>query len=121
MLETMSRLNVMKDVHRLANLSHSAHLATKKSLTMEEVTEVIRFERDDVIKELMEGPFKRKLVFGNKFGPVSRFSNGEWPVFYAAIGRTTAEKESTYLRYNESDCLCACGRMNQCDIGSCII
>jgi RES domain len=44
----------------------------------------------------MEGPFQRKPFLGNKFGLTSRFSNGEWPVFYTAIGRTTAEKESTH-------------------------
>lgn len=33
---------------------------------------------------------------GNKFGRASRFSNGDWPVFYAAIGRTTAKEESIH-------------------------
>ncbi len=44
----------------------------------------------------MEGPFQRKPFFGNKFGPVSRFSDGEWPVLYAAIGTATAERECSY-------------------------
>jgi RES domain len=96
MLETLPRVNVTQDVRRFANLSHLALLAVKKGLTIDEVTEVIAFNRDDVLKELMEGPFQRKPFFGNKFGLVSRFSDGEWPVFYAAISRTTAENESAY-------------------------
>jgi hypothetical protein len=96
MLETLQRVSVTQDVHRFANLSHLAMLAEKKGLTIDEVAEVIAFNRDDVTRELLEGPFQRKLFFRNKFGPISRFSDGEWPVFYGAIGRTTAEKESTY-------------------------
>ena len=96
MLETLPRVSVTQDVHRFANLSHLALLAVKKGLTIDEVTEVIAFNLDDVTKELMEGPFQIKPLLGNKFGRVSRFSDGEWPVFYGAIGRTTAEKESIH-------------------------
>jgi hypothetical protein len=96
MLETMERANVTKDVHRFANLAHVGVFAQKKDLTIEEVTEVIGFLRDDVTRELMEGPFQRKAFFGNKFGPPSRFSDGEWPVFYAAIGPATAQEESKH-------------------------
>jgi hypothetical protein len=71
-------------------------LAAKKGLTLSEIVDVILFNRDDVMKDLMEEPFKRKPALGNRFGPVSRFSNGEWPVFYAAIGRETAREESAY-------------------------
>jgi RES domain len=96
MLQTLPRENVTQDVHRFANLEHVGVFAQKKGLTIEQVTEVIGFLRDDVTKELMEGPFQRKPFFGNKFGPPSRFSNGEWPVFYAAIGSATAKEESKY-------------------------
>jgi hypothetical protein len=96
MLETLPRVSVAQDVHRFANLSHVAHLAVKKGLTIAEIAQVIAFNRDDVTKELMEGPFQRKVFFGNKFGKRSRFSDGEWPVFYGAIGRMTAQKESAY-------------------------
>jgi hypothetical protein len=94
MLEILTPENISHDVHRFANLSHIGAFAEKKGLTMDEVIEVIRYERDDVIKELMDGPFERKPRLGNKFGTVTRFSDGEWPVFYAAVGRTTAQKES---------------------------
>ena len=96
MLELLPRLRVAQDVNRFANLSHIGHFAAKKGLTLDEVTDVIRFNRDDVMKELMEEPFKRKPTLGNRFGLVSRFSNGEWPVFYAAIGRETAREESAH-------------------------
>jgi hypothetical protein len=96
MLETMQRTIVTQDVHRFANLTHVGVFAQKKDLTMEEVTEVIGFLRDDVTRELMEGPFQRKAFFENKFGPPSRFSDGEWPVFYAAIGPATAKEESKH-------------------------
>jgi len=96
MLEALPRANVTKDVHRFANLSHLAVFANKKGLTIGEIIDVIAFDRGDVIRELIEAPFQRKQLFGNTFGPVSRFSDGSWPVFYAAIGRTTAERESVH-------------------------
>ena len=96
MLETFAKPGIARDVVRFANLTHLALFATKMGLTIDEVTDVIAFERDNVTKELMDGPFERKPKLGNKFGSLSRFSNGEWPVFYAAIERDTAEKESTY-------------------------
>jgi hypothetical protein len=96
MLETMQRVNVTQDVHRFANLTYVRAFAAKKGLTIEEVTDVIAFARDDVAAELIKGPFQRKPCLQNRFGRASRFSDGEWPVFYAAIGRKTAEKESTF-------------------------
>lgn len=96
MLETLAKQNLARDMIRFANLTHLALFATKMGLTIDEVTEVISFERDDATKELMDGPFEMKPKLGNKFGTISRFSDGEWPVFYAAIGRETAEKESSH-------------------------
>jgi hypothetical protein len=96
MLQTLPRESVTQDVHRLANLEHLALLAQRKGLTIDEITEVIAFNRGDVTRELTEGPFQRKALLGNKFGPGSRFSDGEWPVFYGAIGRATAEEEGKY-------------------------
>jgi RES domain-containing protein len=96
MLEILARANVSQDVHRLANLSYIAAFAEKKGLTIDEVTDVIRFSRDDVTRELMEGPFQPKLHLGGKFGDRTRFSDGEWPVFYAAVDRTTAGKEAAH-------------------------
>ncbi|MGZ9082584.1 MAG: hypothetical protein ACXW3U_10780 [Rhodoplanes sp.] len=81
MLEILPRENVTKDVHRFANLSHLAVFAKKKGLTIKEIIDVIAFDRGDVIKELIEGPFQRKQLFGNKFGLKSRFSDGDWPCF----------------------------------------
>jgi hypothetical protein len=86
----------MREVLRFANLTHLAAFAAKKGLTIDEVTDVIVFDRDDVTKDLMQGPFERKARLGNKFGLESRFSNGDWPVFYGAIGRKTAEEESSH-------------------------
>ena len=96
MLESLERVNVTQDVHRFANLKYLPSFAEEKGLTMDEIAEVIAFDRDDVTKELMEGPFQRKSSIGNRFGAASRFSDGEWPVFYTAIGRATAAKESSY-------------------------
>lgn len=96
MLETLPKPYLTRDVIRFANLTHLALFATRMGLTIDEVTDVIAFERDDVTKELMEGPFERKPKLGNKFGALSRFSDGDWPVFYAAIERDTAEKESSH-------------------------
>ena len=96
MLEALPRPNLTCEVIRFANLTHLALFAAKIGLSIDEVTDVIAFERDDVTKELMDGPFERKPKLGNKFGAPSRFSDGDWPVFYVAIGRDTAEKESSY-------------------------
>jgi hypothetical protein len=96
MLETLPRVSVTQDVHRLANLDHVRSFAAKKGLTIDQVADVIAFHRDDVTKELLEGPFERKLALQNKYGKVSRFSNGEWPVFYGAVGQKTAEEESKH-------------------------
>jgi hypothetical protein len=95
-LESLAKRDLSRNVLRFANLTHLAQFASKKGLTIDEVTDVIMFDRDDVTKELMEGPFKRKPKLGNKFGLSSRFSDGDWPVFYAAIERETAEKESSH-------------------------
>jgi hypothetical protein len=96
MLEPLPRVRVTQDVHRFANLAHVALFAAKKGLAIDQVTDVIRFNRDDVTRDLMEGPFRPKLVFQNKYGDVSRFSDGGWPVFYGAIGPKTAEEESKH-------------------------
>jgi hypothetical protein len=88
--------NLRQEVLRFANLSHVAVFATRKGLTIDEVADVIAFDRDDVVKELMQGPFERKPGLGNKFGLKSRFSDGDWPVFYSAIGRETAQQESSH-------------------------
>lgn len=96
MLESLAKTDLNRDVLRFANLTYLASFATRRGLTIDEVTDVIAFDRDDVTKELMEGPFERKPKLGNKFGSVSRFSSGDWPVFYTAIGRETAEKESSH-------------------------
>jgi hypothetical protein len=96
MLETMHRASVTEYVHRFANVEHLSVFAAKKGLTIDEVRDIIAFNRDDVAADLMKDPFQRKPFFGNRFGPASRFSSGEWPVFYAAMGRTTAQEESIY-------------------------
>lgn len=96
MLESLSKLPVARDVLRLANLTHVAAFAAKKGLTIDEVTDVIAFDRVNISQELIEGPFQRKTALQNRFGSVSRFSTGEWPVFYAAVERETAEKESSH-------------------------
>lgn len=96
MLEGLPRANVTQDVHRFANLAHVPQFAEKKGLSLDAVADVIQFIREDVTKELMEGPFERKPFFQNKFGARSRFSDGEWPVFYGAIDQKTAEEESKH-------------------------
>jgi hypothetical protein len=95
-LEGLPKTNLRREVLRFANLTHLAVFAAKKGLRMDEVTDVIAFARDDVTKELMQDTFERKARLGNKFGLESRFSNGDWPVFYSAIGRKTAEEESSH-------------------------
>ena len=96
MLEILLRANVSQDVHRLANLTYIAAFAEKKGLTIDEVTEVIRFTRDDVTRKLMEGPFSRNRGSEESSG-IERVSlDGEWPVFYAAVDRTTAGKEAAH-------------------------
>ena len=96
MLEELPQASIAQKVHRFANISRLRQLAESKGLTIDQITDVIAFEREDVIKQLMDEPFQRKPFFGNKFGRQSRFSDGDWPVFYTAIGPKTAQEESTY-------------------------
>ena len=96
MLEALPKAQTSQHVLRFANLTHVAAFGARKDLTIDEVTDVIAFVREDVTKELVESPFQRKAPLGSKFGQPSRFSDGDWPVFYAAIDRETAEKESTH-------------------------
>ena len=90
MLETLPRVNLTKDVHRFANLSHLALFANKKGLTIKEIIDVIAFDRGDVTKELIEGSFQRKQLFGNKFGQ-SR-------VFLTGIGRFSMQQSAEQRR-----------------------
>lgn len=97
MLESFSKAPVSQDVLRLTNLDYVAVLGFKKGLTIDELTDVIAFDhRDAVTKDLMEGAFQRKAALSNKFGRLSRFSDGDWPFFYAAFDRETAEKECSH-------------------------
>jgi hypothetical protein len=96
MLEGLAISKHSCDVIRLANLTHLRTFAAKMGLAIAQVADVVEFERDDVTKELMDDPFERKAKLGNKFSVQSRFSDGNWPVFYAATERDTAEKECTH-------------------------
>jgi hypothetical protein len=94
MLETMQRTIVTQDVHRFANLTHVGVFAQKKDLTMEEVTEVIGFLRDDVTRELMEG-----LSLKISLGPprVSRMGSGRY-FTQQSVRRQRKRRVSTTMR-----------------------
>src|SRR5262245_28534320 len=96
MLEMLPRANVSQDVHRLADLSYIAAFSEKKGVTIEEVTEVIRFSRNDGTREWIQGAVPVKPHLGAKFRDATRFADGEWPVLYAAVDRTTAGKEAAH-------------------------
>jgi hypothetical protein len=91
MLESLPHEPLTQYIHRFANNMHVAVFASAKDFTIEEVAEIISFMREDLMSELMKAPFERKV--NNKFGPETRFSNGDWPVAYGALSRTTAGKE----------------------------
>ena len=97
MLETLPRANVSQDVHRLANLTYIAAFAEKKGLTIDEVTEVIRFTRDDVTRKLMEGPFQPKTVARKISSGIERVSRtGSGRYFTQPSTGTTAGKEAAH-------------------------
>jgi hypothetical protein len=96
MLENLDRRSTTEDAYRFANLTYVPRFAERKGLTVDQIAEIIAFDRDDVTLELLEGPFTRIPALADRFGSPSRFSNGDWPVFYTALSRETAEKETSH-------------------------
>lgn len=101
MLEALERPDTERNVYRYANVSHLAQFAASKNLSVDDIADVIAFDHENVLHDLISAPFRRKVVLEARYGNVSRYSTGEWPVFYGALTAETAKMEVLY-HYNRS-------------------
>ena len=101
MLEYVSEASPPHAVHRFANRRRSAEviseLAKSRNLDNEAVRETLEFlgPANGAAEELLNGPFEPKAHLKDKWNP-SRFSDGNWPVFYGALELETSEAEIVY-------------------------
>jgi hypothetical protein len=97
-LERLDRVRVERTVHRCGSLKHVSALAEAEKLTPELIVEVVTFMREGVLNDLMRGPFLEKPLVNppRAFGCPTRFSNGDWPIFYSALEPVVAEAEAKY-------------------------
>jgi hypothetical protein len=81
-------------VYRFANLTHVGSFLKNKSLSDRQVLRVLAVSGRKLNIDLMKAPFRRKRGLNGNFGRPSRFSDGTWPTFYAALQEETAKKEA---------------------------
>ena len=95
MLEGLERVEVAHTLYRLANLSNYGDFARRKGLSFDQAREIVTFMGRDLVDALLKKPFEQKILLSSAtpFGPATRFSDGGWPVFYAALEEPTAERE----------------------------
>ena len=98
MLEGLEREQVEQTVHRCGNLRHVSALAKSEGLTLEQIAETIAFMREGVLADLMRGPFVEKPLLNppREYGWPTRFSNGDWPVYYGALDESVALAEVSF-------------------------
>ncbi len=94
MLKEFDPAEVCMIVHRFANLSNiSEFLRNKKTLTAKQVLRVLAVRGRRLSIDLTKAPFRRKEWLDGRFGLPTRFSDGTWPTFYAALHEETARWE----------------------------
>lgn len=95
MLEEFEPADVGMIVHRFANLSYvSEFLRNKKTLSDKQVLRVLATRGRWLSMDLSRTPFRRKEWLDGKYALPTRFSDGTWPTFYAALSEDTARKEA---------------------------
>jgi hypothetical protein len=96
-LEDFEPADVGMIVHRFANLSYiSSFLRNKKTLSDNQVLRVLAVRGRNLSVDLNKAPFRLKEWLDRKYGRPTRFSDGTWPTFYAALSWETAGKEAGY-------------------------
>ena len=95
MLEEVEPAEVGMIVHRFANLSYlSEFLRNKKTLNDRQVLRVLAVRGRWLSIDLTKAPFRRKEWLDGRYGLPTRFSDGTWPTFYAALHEETARREA---------------------------
>lgn len=95
MLEEFEASDVGMIVHRFVNLSHeSEFLRNKKTLSDKQVLRVLAVRGRRLSVNLAKASFRPKKWLDGMFALPTRFSDGSWPTFYAALSEETARKES---------------------------
>lgn len=94
MLEEFESAEVGIIVHRFANLSYvSEFLRNKKTLSDKQALRVLAVRGRRLSVDLTKAPFRRKEWLDGRYGMPTRFSDGTWPTFYAALHEETARRE----------------------------
>ena len=99
MLEDIPEASPPHTAHRFANRRRAtellAELAIRRGLDEEALRETLEFlgPANGAAEELLDGPFKPNLE--GKWHP-TRFSDGNWPLFYGALEGETSEAEIVY-------------------------
>jgi hypothetical protein len=93
-LEEFAQADMGAFVHRFANLSYeSEFLRNRKTLSNKQALRVLAYRGRRASIVLTKSPFRKKEWLGGKYGLPTRFSDGTWPTFYAALSEETARKE----------------------------
>lgn len=94
MLEELPPLNRTEIIHRFGNRREPLDVARRMGLDEQAVDELLAFlgpeSRTMDAKQLLDDPFRQKQHWAPR---PTRFSDGTWPVFYAALERETSEQE----------------------------
>lgn len=101
MLEDIPEASPPHTAHRFANRRRATELLSelviRRGLDLEALREILQFlgPANGAAEELLDGPFKPKPQLEGKWHP-TRFSDGNWPIFYGALEAETAEAEIVY-------------------------
>ncbi|MFQ5449517.1 MAG: RES family NAD+ phosphorylase [Nitrospinaceae bacterium] len=86
-----------KEIFRFANRKKKLEALKSLGVDPDSVSDVLNFLGPSAAEEdpqnLLDAPFESKPQLEQNFGNSSRFSDGSWPVFYAALEESTALEE----------------------------
>jgi RES domain len=103
-LETLARTAYRGVIHRLAGRRSAQRTAAKLGLVGEDLKDFVEaLGEESLAKILLSDPFAEKTLLGMPpYGWPTRFSDGTFPVFYAAEARDTSEEEMAYHRERDA-------------------
>lgn len=97
MLTQHERQSLETKACRYANVGNLAGFAAAQNLSLDEIAEVVAFDKEDVLRDVFDGPFVLKLIDSSpRYGSPTRYSDGSWPVFYGALEKETAAREVSH-------------------------
>lgn len=100
MIETIETQNLSAEVFRLARLRDELRAAERLKLDSEAERELLDLVREHrptpSLKDLIDGPFEYKTQLNTSHLSTTRYSDGTWRVFYAALSEKTAQAECLY-------------------------